>query len=269
MLAGESLLGHFRPDLDNQQRFSIGLVVLTNRRVLSFERQAPDGATSAPGRTAAPHTAAPQTTAPQTTAPQTTAMWRYWELDASLSLRGRDRAGLGTLELWGPAGRLAQWNYTVTQAPDVHKLMLAYDALRRGEIEELDPTEDIDPLAITTTYRKPRATALLRLVRFGRPHVKLIVIGFLLTLATTTAGLIPPYLTMPLLDDILIPYQSGKHVEFTMVKFYLMGLAGASRRWAGVYLSLLTGCIGFLMAVLPGRLSLPDRMSNTRCVLSA
>ena len=48
-----------------------------------------------------------------------------------------------------------------------------------------------------------------------------------------------------------------------------MGFAGASRRCAGVYLSLLTGCIGFLMAVLPGRLSLPDRMSNTRCVLSA
>ena len=39
------------------------------------------------------------------------------------------------------------------------------------------------------------------------PYAGPIAIGFVLALATTVAGLIPPYLTMPLLDDILIPYQ--------------------------------------------------------------
>jgi uncharacterized RDD family membrane protein YckC len=45
-----------------------------------------------------------------------------------------------------------------------------------------------------------------------------------------------------------------------------MSLRNASLRWLGLYLSLLTGGLGFLMAALPSRLSLPDRMSGTRCV---
>jgi uncharacterized RDD family membrane protein YckC len=43
-------------------------------------------------------------------------------------------------------------------------------------------------------------------------------------------------------------------------------LRDASLRWVGVYISLLLGGIGFMLAVLPGRRSLPDRMSDTRCV---
>jgi uncharacterized RDD family membrane protein YckC len=45
-----------------------------------------------------------------------------------------------------------------------------------------------------------------------------------------------------------------------------MTLRDASVRWAAVYLSLLFGGIGFLLAALPSRRSLPDRMSHTRCV---
>lgn len=50
---------------------------------------------------------------------------------------------------------------------------------------------------------------MLRLVRFTRPHKRLIALGMLLTLATTAAGLIPPYLTMPLTDQIFVPYQTA------------------------------------------------------------
>lgn len=45
-----------------------------------------------------------------------------------------------------------------------------------------------------------------------------------------------------------------------------MALKSATQRWAGVYLSLLTAGVGFAMAALPGRLSLPDRLSGTRCI---
>ena len=45
-----------------------------------------------------------------------------------------------------------------------------------------------------------------------------------------------------------------------------MSLRDASLRWAAVYLSLATGGLGFLLAALPSRRSLPDRLSNTRCV---
>ncbi len=37
-------------------------------------------------------------------------------------------------------------------------------------------------------------------------------------------------------------------------------------RWAGLYLSLLTGGLGFFLALLPSHRSLADRMSATRCV---
>ena len=40
----------------------------------------------------------------------------------------------------------------------------------------------------------------------------------------------------------------------------------ASLRWSAMYLSLLTGGLGFLLALLPSRKSLPDRLSNTHCV---
>lgn len=45
-----------------------------------------------------------------------------------------------------------------------------------------------------------------------------------------------------------------------------MSLRDASVRWIAVYLSLATAGLGFMLAALPSRRSLPDRLSNTRCV---
>jgi uncharacterized RDD family membrane protein YckC len=46
-----------------------------------------------------------------------------------------------------------------------------------------------------------------------------------------------------------------------------MTLRDASMRWAAVYLSLALGGLGFMLAILPSRKSLPDRMSHTKCVM--
>ena len=45
-----------------------------------------------------------------------------------------------------------------------------------------------------------------------------------------------------------------------------MSLRAATVRWAALYLSLLTGGLGLMLAVLPSRRSLPDRMSGTQCL---
>jgi len=45
-----------------------------------------------------------------------------------------------------------------------------------------------------------------------------------------------------------------------------MSLRDASLRWLGVYLAIATGGLGFMLAALPSRRSLPDRLSNTHCV---
>jgi uncharacterized RDD family membrane protein YckC len=48
---------------------------------------------------------------------------------------------------------------------------------------------------------------------------------------------------------------------------HALSLRDASIRWAAVYLSLASAGVGFALAALPSRLSLPDRVSNTRCVV--
>lgn len=45
-----------------------------------------------------------------------------------------------------------------------------------------------------------------------------------------------------------------------------MPFRNAVQRWLGVYLSLASCGIGFALAALPSRLSLPDRLSATACV---
>ena len=48
-----------------------------------------------------------------------------------------------------------------------------------------------------------------------------------------------------------------------------MSFKAATMRWLAILLSLLTAGIGFAMAILPSRRSLPDRLSGTRCMAAA
>lgn len=48
--------------------------------------------------------------------------------------------------------------------------------------------------------------------------------GLALTIAATAATLIPPYLTMPLVDDVLTPYAKGEKPDQRLVVWYLSGL---------------------------------------------
>lgn len=52
--------------------------------------------------------------------------------------------------------------------------------------------------------------------------------GFLLTLASTAATLVDPYLTMPLMDKVLIPFQNGQPIDWPLVSKYLGGLFAAA-----------------------------------------
>ncbi len=48
-----------------------------------------------------------------------------------------------------------------------------------------------------------------------------------------------------------------------------MAFKSATQRWLGIYLSFLTGGIGFFLAAFPARLSLPDRLSHTCCITAS
>jgi ATP-binding cassette subfamily B protein len=91
---------------------------------------------------------------------------------------------------------------------------------------------------------------LLRLWRFAKPYKGQLALGFLLTVAATAATLVPPYLTMPLMDKVLIPYQRGVPIEPQTVALYLGGLLTAALLawglgWARTYvLALVSERIG-------------------------
>ncbi|HTY98242.1 MAG TPA: ABC transporter ATP-binding protein, partial [Rhodocyclaceae bacterium] len=65
--------------------------------------------------------------------------------------------------------------------------------------------------------------------------------GFVLTLIATAATLVPPYMTMPLMDEVLIPFQNGAPIPVAKVTLYLGGLLAAallawSLGWAKTYI---------------------------------
>lgn len=86
-----------------------------------------------------------------------------------------------------------------------------------------------------------RNASLFRLWRFAKPYLNQLILGFVFILAGTAASLVPPYLTMPLMDNVLIPYQAGKVVNPRVAEFYILGLLAASFiawvfNWARTYI---------------------------------
>jgi ATP-binding cassette subfamily B protein len=213
---GERVLDWFQPDLDRQLRYDDGLVVLTDRRVLLGEARAEEG------------------------------LDRSWPLAAVASLRVRERSGLGTLDVLGASGRLDGCRFTIRRASAVHRFVESLQSLRRGapvgveastaspgaleaEAEAVPAAADPGARGWAGLFRSD--APFIRLLRFARPRLAIVAVGFVLSLASTAANLVWPYLTMTLMDNILIPHQewvehrAGPPVDFGPARWYLQGFA--------------------------------------------
>lgn len=83
--------------------------------------------------------------------------------------------------------------------------------------------------------------ALLRLWRFAHPYRWRLLAGMILTLLSTGATLVAPYLSLPLMDEVLIPYQNGQPMNTELATLYLSALLvsailAAGLSWARTYL---------------------------------
>jgi ATP-binding cassette subfamily B protein len=210
---GENVLNSVEVDLDAKLRFTKGLVVVTNWRLLA----------RAPGATT----------------------WQEWPYRAGLALQHHDHAGVGHLELVDDKGLLGAWRFTLGQNLQAMRVVDGF----RDQVEAhvsgaavaapaqdscpsckapLDPEQDDCPICTKVLHTPPSTWTLLRLWRFAMPYKGQLALGFLLMLASTGAHMIPPYLTKPLMDNVLVPYQTGQHIDTRLVYQYMGGLFGAS-----------------------------------------
>ncbi len=242
LLAGEQVRAAIETDLDDQLRFATGCLVLTDGRLLFATRPLGENRTAS-------HLS----------------QWHAWQLDGSHELRIADHGGIGKLELVSASGRIAGWPFTAAKHSAAQHFKKRFDERRlgaslsraeaNGEHEPARkcpscgatlPPDEIDCPQCSPEAAPPPARSLMRLLRFARPYAGLIAVGFALTLAGTAAGLVPPYLTMPLTDDVLIPLQRqhadglDSGVRVSQVLWYLAGFLAAivvswSLSWARKY----------------------------------
>ncbi len=226
LVAGEAVLAWLETDLDEGLHYARALVVLTDRRfIASASFRVRDAKNAAPPAGIA---------------------WQAWDLAGIAELKTGSVNGLGTLELLGTDRRLGVWRFTAARKVAANRLVHQFHAaqrIRRGEPEllatsgvcpscgaMLPPGESDCPLchAVPETVS---THSLFRLARFARPRLGLILLGFALTAATTAVGLIPPYLTIPLVDQYLIPLQQssvGNRPDVRLGLAYFGGLLGAA-----------------------------------------
>ncbi|MDP2829760.1 MAG: ABC transporter ATP-binding protein [Sulfuricellaceae bacterium] len=220
----ETILAWLETDLDSQLHFSSGLILLTSQRLLAKIETNQD--------------------------------WQHWHNSPELALQQADHAGVGSLELLDGNTRLACWRYTMNHNTDALRLFGAFARLREngGEFQTtedeslcpncqntLPPDAESCPVCSREVLAPPSTWTLFRLWRFARPYRGQLLAGFLLTLASTAATLVPPYLTMPMMDKVLIPYQNGTPIDTGLVTLLLSGLLGSALLawglgWARTYI---------------------------------
>ena len=222
----ESVLATLEVDLDARLHFVRSLVVITERRILS--------------------------------SPTDGAEWKAWPFDDSLELQHHDHGGVGHLTLVNAGGLLTTWRFTLGQNLHAIRLVEHFHAQLKSHLTgkplvkeksnvcpsckaplELDQEEC--PICTKVIHTPPSTWTLLRLWRFAKPYQGQLLLGFALMLLGTAASQIPPYLTIPLVDEVLIPLQNGQHIEPSTIAWYLSGLLGSGimawgLSWAKTYI---------------------------------
>jgi ATP-binding cassette subfamily B protein len=213
----EQVLAWLETDLSSRLYYSPGLVIVTDKRILST--------TESDGR------------------------WQGWFYRSGLKLTRSDQSGIGSLELLDDTSLLAKWRYTLGNDAAASRLIesftqqLSYQLTgalplaqeqhvcprcQRALDAPLPPGQEECAACVREASTPPSTWTLFRLWRFAKPYKMRLLAGFLLTVGSTGATLVPPYLTMPLMDNVLIPYQNGKPIDVGLVTFYLTGLLGAA-----------------------------------------
>ncbi len=226
--AGETPVCWFMLDLDVRLHYACELLVLTERHLIDVGPVEPTRHVKSKKRAGAGLPV------------------HVWPLASIAGLRAKEQAGVGALELLGPTSLLGHWRYTISHAPQAHRLADRFDRIRRGEQsggeEEAELPTTVCPScgAILSADQKncpdcgsikdkPVASSLFRLTEFARSQKWMVLLGFLLMVASSGTSLIPTYLTGPLIDNVLVPaYTNPGSVPYDRVWLFTLGFVGTS-----------------------------------------
>lgn len=195
-LESENALACLRVDLDAQLRFTDEILIVTDRRLLALQRGS--GAV---------------------------VQQQSWPWRPDFTMRHSDHGGVGSLEWVDAQHRLAVWRFTLRY--NVQALLVQHLVNQRcsGQEAAMPTASDVLPEDDAPPMRN---WGLAGLWRFAQPYRNQLLLGLGLTLASTAFTLVPPYMTMPLMDEVLIPFQNGQPIDFVRVALYLGGLCVAA-----------------------------------------
>jgi ATP-binding cassette subfamily B protein len=216
----EQLHAWIEINLDVQLHFTEHLLLISNRRLVYFESQQTNTGTPNISVTEYPFT-------------------------AGLQLRHYDHAGVFKLALFDNNVLIANWRYTLQNDVSTTRFIKQFEqhsvSFISGQAIAIEATEpcpkcqypltaeqDECPQCSSEIDTPPSTWTLFRLWRFAKPYQWQLLAGFLLMLASTAATLVPPYLTIPLMDEVLIPFQNGAPINTELVALLLMGLFGSA-----------------------------------------
>ncbi len=223
---GENVSASLEVDLDDRLHFVPTLLLATNQRLLSLTHAG--------------------------------AAHQGWPYRADLTLTHHDYAGVGHLELLDAHGLLHRWRFTLGQNLQALRLVDQFMAQQNSAVSglpvapllqavcpsckaPLEPDQEECPVCTKVVHTPPSTWTLLRLWRFARPYRGQLLMGFALMLLGTAASQVPPYLTIPLVDEVLIPLQNGQQIPPAKIAWYLTGLLASGLlawvlSWAKTYI---------------------------------
>lgn len=144
------------------------------------------------------------------------------ELNPSVTLRVLERGGASEVSICSDDQPLASFRLSSGRHRELH----AFDRAFRDRSSVVVPEAAPPGARLTHSTRRP----LVRLLAMTLPHRGLLFLGLVLTFAGTAAGLVPAYVTMPLVDEVLVPSQTSATATdaWPEVFKYLVALFGSA-----------------------------------------
>ena len=173
-------------DLDANLNYAIGLLAVTESRVIGIHAE---------------------------TAASSSPVIESWLLSDIGQVSSKEHGAIGTFELRTSAGTTRVWRYTVGKAVAIHKLIQQIEKLQQAgpDAEDNDDTEAAE--LVPDAALPPMTKSFARLFRFTKPHMRMMTLGFVLTVLGSFFATVPMPLLGIVMDKVLVPFALATYAK--------------------------------------------------------